>query len=69
MPNFDFVKESTYDKSFRNESVKGQFDLSIETIKEHFKGSIDIENKENKKYIIVRTTGHLLRIILIEAGY
>ena len=27
--------------------------------------SIDIENKEKKKYIIVRTTGHLLRIILI----
>ena len=27
MPNFNIVKESKYKKTFRNESIKGQFDL------------------------------------------
>jgi len=57
MPNFDFIKESTYKKTFRNESVKGQFDLDIESIKEHFKGSIDIEDKKWNIGLIVGSSG------------
>ena len=53
MPNFDFVKESTYKNTFRNESIKGQFDLNIESIKEHFKGSINIEDKKWNVGLIV----------------
>jgi len=57
MPNFDFVKESTYKNTFRNESIKGQFDLNIESIKEHFKGSINIEDKKWNVGLIVGSSG------------
>jgi ABC-type ATPase with predicted acetyltransferase domain len=57
MPNFDIVKKSNYEKSFRNESVKNQFDLNVESIVEHFKGSIDIENKDWSVGVIVGSSG------------
>lgn len=57
MPNFDIVKQSNYAPTFRNESIKGQFDLSIETIKERFTGNIDIENKEWSVGLIVGSSG------------
>lgn len=57
MPNFDIVKETKVSKSFRNESVKGQFELNIETIKEHFIGNIDIENKNWSIGLIVGSSG------------
>jgi GNAT superfamily N-acetyltransferase len=43
MPNFDIVRESTPDKTFRVASIIGKFDLQSGTIKERFTGSIDID--------------------------
>jgi ABC-type ATPase with predicted acetyltransferase domain len=57
MPNFDIIKETKYAKTFRNESVKGQFDLSIEIVKERFTGNIDIENKQWSIGLIVGSSG------------
>jgi ABC-type ATPase with predicted acetyltransferase domain len=57
MPNFDIIKKSNYEKSFRNESVKNQFDLNVESIVENFKGSIDIENKDWSVGVIVGSSG------------
>jgi ABC-type ATPase with predicted acetyltransferase domain len=57
MPNFNIVKESKYKKTFRNESIKGQFDLNIESIKETFVGNIDIENKDWQIGLIVGSSG------------
>lgn len=57
MPNFNIVKRSNYDKTFRNESVKGQFELKVETIEERFSGNIDIEDKEWQVGIIVGSSG------------
>tara|TARA_R110002020_G_scaffold444158_1_gene655531 strand:+ start:127 stop:816 length:690 start_codon:yes stop_codon:yes gene_type:complete len=57
MPNFNIIKESKYKKTFRNESIKGQFDLNIESIKEKFNGNIDIENKEWNVGLIVGSSG------------
>lgn len=57
MPNFDIIKESNYKPTFRNESVKGQFDLSIKSVKERFTGSIDIENKDWSIGLIVGSSG------------
>jgi len=45
MPNFDIIKESRPDKTFRVASVIGKFDLQSENITEHFKGNIDIPKK------------------------
>ena len=57
MPSFEFIKSSTIDQSFRNELVKGRFDLDISEVKETFSGSIDIENKEWKIGAIVGASG------------
>lgn len=57
MPTFDIIKETKYAKTFRNESVKGQFDLPIETVKERFTGNIDIENKQWSIGLIVGSSG------------
>lgn len=57
MPHFNIIKESKYKKTFRNESIKGQFDLNIESIKEEFKGNIDIENKDWNVGLIVGSSG------------
>lgn len=45
MPNFDFIRESKPEKSFRVASIIGKFDLPSETIIEHFAGIIDIPEK------------------------
>lgn len=57
MPNFNIIKESQYKKTFRNESIKGQFDLNIESIKETFIGNIDIEDKDWQIGLIVGSSG------------
>ncbi len=57
MPTFDIIKKSNYAKTFRNESIKGQFDLSIESVEERFNGNIDIENKEWSIGLIVGSSG------------
>lgn len=57
MPHFDIIKESNYKPTFRNESVKGQFDLSITSVKERFTGVIDIENKDWAIGLIVGSSG------------
>ena len=44
MPNFDILRESKPNKTFRVASVMGKFDLQTEHIKEQFKGSIDMPN-------------------------
>lgn len=57
MPTFNIIKQSNYEKTFRNESVKGQFDLQIESVEERFNGNIDIENKEWSIGLIVGSSG------------
>jgi ABC-type dipeptide/oligopeptide/nickel transport system ATPase subunit len=57
MPTFNIVKKSEYKKTFRNESIKGQFDLSIDSVVEKFNGNIDIENKDWKVGLIVGSSG------------
>ena len=44
MPSFDIIKQSDFGKTFRIASVKGQFDLNIKKITEHFTGNLDIDN-------------------------
>lgn len=57
MPSFDIIKESKPKESFRVSSVLNAFDLSIEKIKEHFKGNIDIEGKDWNVGLIVGSSG------------
>jgi ABC-type ATPase with predicted acetyltransferase domain len=57
MPDFDIIKESSYRPTFRNESVKGQFDLSIKSVKERFTGTIEIEDKSWSIGLIVGSSG------------
>lgn len=57
MPTFDIIRQSEYKRTFRNESVKGQFDLSIEFVKERFTGNIDIEGKSWSVGLIVGSSG------------
>lgn len=57
MPNFDIIKETKPSKSFRTESVKGQFDLNIESVIERFTGNIEIEGKEWNIGLIVGASG------------
>jgi len=44
MPNFNILRQSKPDKTFRVASVIGKFDLQTEHIKEEFIGSIDLDN-------------------------
>lgn len=57
MPNFNIIKESEIEKTYRVERVKGDFDLSLEKNIETFQGNIDIENKEWKIGLIVGASG------------
>lgn len=57
MPNFDIIREVKPNKSFRTESIKGQFDLDIDYVKEHFVGKIDIEDKDWSIGLIVGPSG------------
>lgn len=57
MPSFNIIKESKLQESFRTKSVIGQFDLQIDTIREHFYGNIAIENRDWKIGCIVGASG------------
>jgi len=57
MPSFDIVKKSTPKETFRVSNVLNMFDLDIEKVKEHFKGSIDIEGKDWNVGVIVGGSG------------
>jgi ABC-type ATPase with predicted acetyltransferase domain len=57
MPSFDIIKESRPKESFRVSSVLNAFNLDIEKVKEHFKGNIDIEDKEWNVGLIVGGSG------------
>lgn len=57
MPSFDIVKEIKPKNSFRVSSVKSAFDLSVERVKEHFEGNIDIDDKEWNVGLIVGGSG------------
>lgn len=57
MPNFNIIKESRPNKSFRVSNVLGTFDLQNEKIREEFKGSIDIEGLEWQIGLIVGASG------------
>ena len=57
MPSFDIIKESKPKETFRVSNVLNAFDLDINKVKEHFKGSIDIEGKEWNVGVIVGGSG------------
>jgi ABC-type ATPase with predicted acetyltransferase domain len=57
MPSFDIIKKSKPKETFRVSNVLNTFDLKIEKVKEHFKGSIDIEGKEWNVGLIVGGSG------------
>jgi len=58
MPSFDIIKENKADKnSFRVQSVIGMFDLQTNHIKEHFCGSINLEEKDWNVGIIWGASG------------
>ncbi len=57
MPSFDIVRESKPKESFRVSSVLNAFDLDINKVKEHFKGSIDIEDRDWNVGLIVGGSG------------
>lgn len=57
MPSFNIVKKSNPEETFRVSSVLNAFDLNKEKVKEHFKGSIDIEGKNWNIGLIVGGSG------------
>lgn len=57
MPSFDIIKTAKPEKTYRVSSVLSAFDLDIEKVKEHFKGSIDIEGKNWNIGLIVGGSG------------
>lgn len=54
---FNITKETKPKETFRVSSVLNAFDLSIDKIKEHFEGNIDIEGKEWNVGLIVGGSG------------
>ena len=54
---FNITKETKPKETFRVSSVLNAFDLSIDKIKEHFEGNIDIEGKEWNVGLIVGSSG------------
>lgn len=57
MPHFNIIRKSKTEKTFRTESIKGQFDLDIDEVKEQFSGNIDIEGKPWSVGLIVGPSG------------
>jgi len=58
MPSFNIIKESELKRTFRTQSVIGQFDLQIDSkIQEQFHGNIAIENESWQIGIIVGSSG------------
>ena len=45
MPTFDIIRETKPNNTFRVNSVVGKFDLQTSDVKEHFCGSIDLDNE------------------------
>ena len=54
---FNITKETKPKETFRVSSVLNAFDLSIDKVKEHFEGNIDIEDKEWNIGLIVGSSG------------
>lgn len=54
---FSIIKETKPKETFRVSSVLNAFDLSIDKVKEHFEGNIDIEGKEWNIGLIVGSSG------------
>lgn len=57
MPSFNIIKKVNPDITFRVSSIVGAFDLNLEHVNEHFKGKIDIDNKEWNVGLIVGGSG------------
>ena len=57
MPSFDIIKQSNFKETFRVASIKGQFDLDANKIKEQFKGNLDIDNIDWNVGIIYGASG------------
>lgn len=57
MPSFDIIKNIDPSNTFRVASVVSNFDLDLNHVHEHFKGNIDIENKEWNVGLIVGGSG------------
>lgn len=53
MPSFDIIKDINPDNTFRVSSIVGAFDIDTQHIQEHFKGNIDIEDKDWNVGLIV----------------
>ena len=54
---FDIVKKINFEKSFRNQSIVGMFDLQDENYTEKFSGSIDLDDKKWNIGLIVGASG------------
>lgn len=54
---FNIIKETNPKKTFRVSSVLNAFDLSIDKVREHFEGNIDIEDKQWNIGLIVGSSG------------
>lgn len=58
MPTFDIVKTSDVNKEqFRNKSILDTYELSVNKVKEKFKGNIDIEDKKWNVGLITGRSG------------
>lgn len=57
MPSFDIVKDVKPSVTFRVNNVINNFDLDTEKLSEHFKGNIDIEEKDWNVGLIVGGSG------------
>lgn len=57
MPSSKFVVSSKIKKSFRNEKVKGMFDVDKDVVEKHFDVNIPIEDKEWNIGLIVGSSG------------
>ena len=57
MPSFDIIKEINPDKTFRVSNITSNFDLDLSHVNEHFKGNIDIEDKDWNVGLIVGGSG------------
>ena len=57
MPNFDIIKTSEIENSFRNKSIIDTYELNIKKVTEKFKGNLDIDNKKWNIGLIVGRSG------------
>jgi len=58
MPSFNIIKKSSLERTFRTDSVIGQFDLQIDNeVQEQFTGNIAIEGIDWKVGLIVGSSG------------